>query len=80
MESIQPNEFVIEYCGELIRKPVGDVREGRYERLDMDSSYLFRISDEYVVDATLHGHLARYINHSCQPNCYTHITDWGRGR
>jgi histone-lysine N-methyltransferase MLL3 len=30
---------------------------------------MFRIDDERVIDATLCGGLARYINHSCNPNC-----------
>lgn len=33
----------------------------------------FRLDDEYVVDATKRGGLARFINHSCDPNCYTKI-------
>ena len=30
---------------------------------------MFRLDDERVIDATLVGGLARYINHSCNPNC-----------
>lgn len=32
---------------------------------------MFRLDDHRVVDATVTGGLARYINHSCGPNCYT---------
>lgn len=76
MEAIKPGEFVMEYCGELIRKPVGELREIRYNVMDMDSSYLFRIAEGHVVDATGKGHVARYINHSCQPNCEPYISEW----
>ena len=32
---------------------------------------MFRLDDNRVIDATLSGGLARYINHSCDPNCVT---------
>eukprot|EP00959_Pyramimonas_sp_CCMP1952_P223129 4664675-Pyramimonas_sp.AAC.1 len=56
-------EFVIEYVGELVRSNVADRREAWYESKGMDSSYLFRIDDEFVVDATVQGSAARFINH-----------------
>ena len=34
---------------------------------------MFRIDDDYVIDATLFGSPARFINHSCDPNCYSKI-------
>jgi hypothetical protein len=30
---------------------------------------MFRLDEDRVIDATLSGGLARYINHSCNPNC-----------
>ena len=30
---------------------------------------MFRLNDDHVVDATISGGLARYINHCCDPNC-----------
>lgn len=34
---------------------------------------MFRIDDYEVVDATVHGNAARFINHSCEPNCYSRV-------
>ena len=30
---------------------------------------MFRLDDDRVIDATMSGGMARYINHSCDPNC-----------
>ena len=35
--------------------------------------YMFRLSDNQVVDATMAGGPARYINHSCHPNCVAEV-------
>jgi histone-lysine N-methyltransferase SETD1 len=37
------------------------------------SDYMFRIDSKVVCDATREGSLARFLNHSCDPNCYTQI-------
>lgn len=39
---------------------------------------MFRLDEDRVVDATLSGGLARYINHSCNPNCVTEIVEVDR--
>lgn len=67
-ETIESGEFIIEYIGELVRGSVADIREKRYGRQGMGDSYLFRLSERWVVDATKKGGIARYINHSCEPN------------
>ena len=36
---------------------------------------MFRLDDKRVVDATVGGGLARYVNHSCDPNCVTEIVE-----
>ena len=71
-EYIGADEMVIEYVGEVVRTLLSDVREGRYEKQGIGSSYLFRIDQEGgVVDATKAGNLARFINHSCDVSPHT---------
>jgi len=79
-EDIASGEMVIEYVGELIRSLLSDVREKRYEKQGIGSSYLFRIDNDYVIDATKSGSLSRFINHSCQPNCIAKVVTIGSER
>lgn len=45
---------------------------------DSAHTFLFEIDDGRVIDARVRGNAARWINHSCQPNCVTHETEDGR--
>lgn len=39
-------------------------------------TFLFTLNDTYVIDANVHGNDARWINHSCEPNCEAeHVED-----
>merc|ERR1711892_771458 len=67
-------EMVIEYAGEEIRAILTDYREKFYDNKGI-GCYMFRIDDDLVVDATMKGNAARFINHSCDPNCYSKIVD-----
>ena len=69
---IKAGEMLVEYVGELIRPELTDKREKYYDARNM-GSYMFRIDDKQVVDATLKGGLARFINHSCDPSCISRI-------
>jgi histone-lysine N-methyltransferase SETD1 len=73
MENIPMNDMIIEYVGEKVRQQVADLRENRYLKSGIGSSYLFRIDENTVVDATKKGGIARFINHSCMPNCTAKI-------
>lgn len=64
-EHIDANDMVIEYVGEIIRQQVAEEREKQYERCGIGSSYLFRVDDDTVIDATKRGNVARFINHCC---------------
>lgn len=73
MENIAANDMIIEYVGEKVRQQVADMRERQYLKSGIGSSYLFRIDDTTVIDATKKGGIARFINHSCTPNCTAKI-------
>jgi NuA3 HAT complex component NTO1 len=68
--------MVIIYRGEAVRTPIADLREARYER-DGTDCYLLRADDHTVVDCTNMGNIARFTNHSCDPNMYTKIIKSG---
>lgn len=72
-ENISANDMIIEYVGEKVRQQVADMRERRYLKSGIGSSYLFRIDENTVIDATKRGGIARFINHSCTPNCTAKI-------
>jgi SET domain-containing protein len=59
---------IIEYKGERISHEEADKR---YSELHANSPHtmLFTVNDEVVIDATRRGNSARWINHSCAPNC-----------
>ena len=59
---------IIEYKGERISHEEAD---RRYSELHANSPHtmLFTVNDEVVIDATRRGNSARWINHSCAPNC-----------
>ncbi|XP_034025318.1 histone-lysine N-methyltransferase SETD1B-A-like [Thalassophryne amazonica] len=73
MEPIAADEMVIEYVGDVIRPVIADERENRYIKEGIGCSYMFRVDQDHIIDATTCGNLARFINHSCNPNCYAKV-------
>uniref|UniRef100_A0A7S1BN14 [histone H3]-lysine(4) N-trimethyltransferase n=1 Tax=Corethron hystrix TaxID=216773 RepID=A0A7S1BN14_9STRA len=67
-------DVVAEYIGEYVNNRVADVRERMYRRRRIQD-YQFRVDADLVIDATLRGNHARYINHSCDPNSVAKIID-----
>jgi SET domain-containing protein len=67
-ERIKKGEFIIEYFGEILTEKEANERGGKY---------LFETSKNRYIDGTDRKNIARYINHSCGPNCEIEIL---RGR
>jgi len=59
---------IIEYTGEII---TDDEADRRYddEKMDRHHTFLFAVDVNHVIDGARKGNVARYINHSCDPNC-----------
>ncbi len=64
---IARGERIIEYKGK--RRTHADVDAGDSGDADSGHTFLFTLNDEYVIDANFSGNTARWINHSCRPNC-----------
>lgn len=72
--AIPRGSFIIEYCGEVISQ------ERCLERMseaykDHKNFYFLDYDNGEVIDGTVKGTIARFVNHSCDPNC--HIEKWG---
>jgi SET domain-containing protein len=70
-EPITKNRRIIDYAGELIRNDASAEREERY--LADGCIWVFRINRRWSRDAAVGGNIARYINHSCRPNCWFEV-------
>ncbi len=65
-------DLIVEYAGDLIRTPIADLREARYEAAGL-GTYLFKVNESHIVDATVRSNRARFVNHCCDPNMAAEI-------
>jgi len=70
-QSIPKNKRIVTYDGEKIRNKESLKREARY--LKKGHIWCFKLNRLFVRDAAVGGNVARYINHACEPNCYTRV-------
>jgi SET domain-containing protein len=69
--TIPKNTRIIDYAGEKISNQKSLRREQRY--IKRGRLWCFKLTNRTVIDAAVGGNDARFINHSCRPNCYVHI-------
>ncbi|SFN20141.1 SET domain-containing protein [Dokdonella immobilis] len=69
---------LVEYKGRLLTHAQADrLYDGT---TDTGHTFLFTLNDSYVIDANVDGNVARWINHSCRPNCRAVIEENQEGR
>jgi SET domain-containing protein len=64
---IAKGERLIQYKGKL--RTHADVDRAYGDDDETGHTFLFTLNDRYVIDANIEGNSARWINHSCAPNC-----------
>ncbi|MFY8206473.1 MAG: SET domain-containing protein [Arenimonas sp.] len=76
-KNIKKGEFIIEYKG-LLRshEEVDAAYDGEDET---GHTFLFTLNEDFVIDANIKGNEARWINHSCDPNCDSEHVDAENG-
>jgi SET domain-containing protein len=77
-EDIKNKTKIIEYIGEKVTKKEGDKRSNlllkkNLHKKNRGSVYVFELNKKYDIDGSPLYNKARYINHSCDPNCEVDI-------
>ena len=74
---IQAGEKVIEYKGLLRTHEEADALYG--DSIDSGHTFLFTLNEHYLIDANVKGNVARWLNHSCEPNCQAFLIESSDG-
>lgn len=69
-EFIPSRTFLIEYIGDIIDKEEYKIRKQKYDNEGLKHFYFMMIHDNEIIDACKRASMARYCNHSCDPNAY----------
>ena len=67
-QEIKKGTRILQYIGEKIPKAESA------KRLAQGNAYIFAFNDRWDIDGRVLRNKARYINHSCEPNCEVHMT------
>eukprot|EP01116_Phalansterium_solitarium_P014407 TRINITY_DN3205_c0_g1_i1.p1 TRINITY_DN3205_c0_g1~~TRINITY_DN3205_c0_g1_i1.p1 ORF type:complete len:415 (-),score=148.22 TRINITY_DN3205_c0_g1_i1:45-1289(-) len=71
LDALRAGQFVIEYCGEVVSRDLCNDRLREMAERRERNFYFLSLDGDECIDARSRGNNARYINHSCNPNCET---------
>lgn len=69
LQDIPAQVRIIEYLGERISWEEA-LRRHPHDPSQPNHTFYFHVDDEWVIDGGHQGNSARWINHSCAPNCW----------
>ncbi|CEO95530.1 unnamed protein product (mitochondrion) [Plasmodiophora brassicae] len=71
--SIAAGDLVVEYVGEVLNRDEYAKRMRESSEKSETNYYMFALSSNEIIDAKYVGNYARFINHSCNPNCRAQV-------
>ncbi len=79
-KNIPKNKKIIQYIGEKVSRAEGNKRSEKRIKKYLDSKktgsvYIFELNNKFDIDGSPKYNKARYINHSCNPNCEVDIVN-----
>jgi SET domain-containing protein len=77
VSDIPKGATIIEYRGRRLTHAEADRRYGN--EVDTGHTFLFTLNEEYLIDGGDGGNVARWINHSCAPNCQAWVVEHASG-
>ncbi len=72
---IRAGQLLVPYLGEIIQTAEARKRYGRDAARKNPHTFLFHLDGNRYIDAAVGGNDARFINHSCAPNCDPELLD-----
>lgn len=76
--AIVQGEELIEYKGDLVTHDEAD--EQHSGDIASGHTFLFTLNEKYIIDGNRNGNVARWFNHSCEPNCIAYVHEDPKGR
>ena len=74
LQDIAAGEVLVEYTGEIITWQEAQDRHP-HDPSQPNHTFYFHVDEDHVIDAKFGGNSSRWINHSCNPNCYADERD-----